>query len=150
MLRKMRRSNVCTHAQLTSLLRTDAKAAGNDLGAIGQFVNLEKDYLRIKRARPATCFDITMRWMRVSSSKKVSGIPITMGQLPGMMLPTCNRTVGIERFGGCGFQGPDLVDCLGHGLGLNHKVHGGRKRKERPPVGVCRCQQKHGKRRGTK
>jgi hypothetical protein len=40
----LRRSNASTRAHLTSLLGAYAKAAGNDLGAIGQFIHLRKDY----------------------------------------------------------------------------------------------------------
>jgi hypothetical protein len=127
----LHRSNACTRAHLTSLLRAYAKAAGNDLGAIGHFIHLRKDYAGEKRAEQ--CVETTMRWMSVSSSKNVSGMPMTTGALPGMMLPTCSdKTVRQTTHAWLLVSVPDLVDCLGHCFGLDHKMHSSGKREECP------------------
>ena len=75
-------------AQLTSLLRANAKASSDDFSAIGQFVHLKKNYSVTTRKRDAAAVSFTMRWIKVSSSKNVSGIPMITGALSGTMLPT--------------------------------------------------------------
>jgi hypothetical protein len=45
-----------------------------------------------------TCAAFTIRWMRVSSSKKVSGMPMMMGALSGTMLPTWGQ-IGMSSRG---------------------------------------------------
>jgi hypothetical protein len=79
----------------TSLLRPNAKAAGYNFGAVGQFVYLQNcvrgnKWYKDQNAAAVWC---TMRWMRVSSSKNVSGIPMITGAFEGTMLPTCARKI---------------------------------------------------------